>query len=566
MKLLESHFEIALETPDGITKLRKLILSLAMKGKLVPQDHNDQPASELLKEIAAEKKRLIESKLLKIGQITGESKSISKLKNIPPNWKWAKGDEVFFITKLAGFEYTEHIKLQDRGDIPVIRAQNVKPLELDLRNLKYIDLRTSKLLARCALTKKALLLTFIGAGIGDVALFDKPERWHLAPNVAKMELFENCDDKIDLKFINYYLLSNYGREEIFKHLKSTAQPSISMGTIRDIDYPIPPLAEQKRIVVKIDRLMSLCDKLESERNERDKKRLATHTAAINRLLTATDKTSFNTSWSFINKNFSALYSVPENVEDLKKAILQLAVMGKLVPQDPNDQPASELLKEIEEEKKKLIKEGKIKKQEPLPPVKAEEVPYNVPKEWESIRLGSFLNMINGRAFKPTDWSGVGIPIVRIQNLNRHDAPFNYCDEALVENRHVINNGTFLISWSGTPGTSFGAYIWNRGRAALNQHIFSCFQIAEVFYDRYLEISINSQLEALISQAHGAVGLQHVTKGKLERLILPLPPLAEQKRIVTKIDQLMELCIVLGQQIKDATAKQTAILDAVLAGL
>jgi type I restriction enzyme S subunit len=264
LELLEKYFDTAIASPDGIKRLRELILSLAMQGKLVPQDPTDQPASELLKEIEAEKKDLINKKKLKKGQITKDSKSIHTNINLPLTWTWVKGIDLFFITKLAGFEYTEYIKLLDEGEVPVIRAQNVKPFRLNIENIKYINLEISHLLERCALTKKALLVTFIGAGIGDVAIFDFKERWHLAPNVAKMEPFRNCEDLLDLDYFVYFLNSSMGRDEIFKHLKSTAQPSISMGTIRDIDYPLPPLPEQHRIVAKIDQLMTLCDQLEQQ--------------------------------------------------------------------------------------------------------------------------------------------------------------------------------------------------------------------------------------------------------------------------------------------------------------
>ena len=277
---ITQNFNELYSVPENVAELKKAILQLAVMGKLVPQDPNDQPASELLKKIETEKKKLVTTKKLKIGQLTKDTKKINNQISIPKNWKWAKGEDIFFITKLAGFEYTEHIKLTDIGDIPVIRAQNVRPMRLDIENLKYIDLKTSELLARCALTKKALLVTFIGAGIGDVALFDKNERWHLAPNVAKMELFDNCDQFLDLRFINYYLMSVHGRKEIFKHLKSTAQPSISMGTIRDIDYPIPPLAEQKRIVAKIDQLMELCNSLKQQIKDSTDKQTAVLNAVL----------------------------------------------------------------------------------------------------------------------------------------------------------------------------------------------------------------------------------------------------------------------------------------------
>ncbi|WP_225892887.1 restriction endonuclease subunit S [Methylomonas sp. LW13] len=229
------------------------------------------------------------------------------------------------------------------------------------------------------------------------------------------------------------------------------------------------------------------------------------------------------------------------IKKLRELILELAVRGKLVPQDANDEPASELLKRIQAEKAKLIAEGKIKKDKALAPITEKEMPFNLPQRWRWVRLGEVLDMVNGRAFKPTDWIAKGLPIVRIQNLNNSDAVFNYCDETSVVDRHIIDNGSFLISWSGTPGTSFGAFIWNGGKAALNQHIFSCFQIGEPYFDKFLAMAINARLEELIAKAHGGVGLQHVTKGKLEALALILPPLAEQHRIVAKVDELMALC-------------------------
>ena len=259
---ITQHFGDLYAVKENVTELRKVILQLAVMGRLVPQDQCDQPASNLLKEIEEKKQQLVKDKLLKIGQNTEDTKFICHDVIIPNSWRWVKGVEILFVTKLAGFEFTKYINLQDKGEIPVIRAQNVRQFHVDLRNLKFIDLKTSQILDRCALTKPALLVTFIGAGIGDVALFDLPERWHLAPNVAKMEPFIGCESDLNLRYLNYFLLSPLGRREIFKHLKSTAQPSISMGTIRDIDYPLPPVAEQHRIVAKVDRLMTLCDTLE----------------------------------------------------------------------------------------------------------------------------------------------------------------------------------------------------------------------------------------------------------------------------------------------------------------
>ncbi len=258
-KLVAKELIVEKLLTDQLTQLENLnqaILQEAVQGKLVNQNPKDEPASELLKRITIKKNNLIKSKKLKAGKSTEQSVSLIAENSIPKNWIWCKTDEVFFVTKLAGFEYTEHIHLKSVGEIPVLRAQNIRPLNIDKSNVLFIDRKTSLLLDRCSLTKKCLLVTFIGAGIGDVATFIEKERWHLAPNVAKMEPFEGCEDLIDVTFINYFLMSNIGQQELFKHIKATAQPSLSMGTIRDIDIPLPPLSEQIRIVAEIEKQLA----------------------------------------------------------------------------------------------------------------------------------------------------------------------------------------------------------------------------------------------------------------------------------------------------------------------
>lgn len=255
-----------------VKQLRQAFLHEAMQGKLMVNGQwsmvNDElttkkeTGAELLAKIKVEKEQLIKEKKLKRGKASSQSVSLINEIDIPENWVWAKINEIFFVTKLAGFEYSKHISLRPIGEIPVIRAQNVRPFEISKKNLLYIDRKTSELLNRCALTKEVLLVTFIGAGIGDVAHFHEKERWHLAPNVAKLEPFDGCENMMSLKFLNYFLMSDNGKTEIFKHIKATAQPSLSMGTIRDIDLPLPPLSEQKRIVAKLDKLMAYCDSLE----------------------------------------------------------------------------------------------------------------------------------------------------------------------------------------------------------------------------------------------------------------------------------------------------------------
>ena len=160
----------------------------------------------------------------------------------------------------------------------------------------------------------------------------------------------------------------------------------------------------------------------------------------------------------------------------------------------------------------------------------------LPQGWVTAEIGELCDLINGRAFKPSDWTETGLPIVRIQNLNSPDKPFNFFDGEVRE-RFLIENGDLLFAWSGTPGTSFGAHVWMGGTAVLNQHIFNMkFDPANIDRD-FFKSAINQKLNELIAKAHGGAGLQHVTKGRFEETKIPLPPIPEQRRIVRKLDTL-----------------------------
>lgn len=216
--------------------------------------------------------------------------------------------------------------------------------------------------------------------------------------------------------------------------------------------------------------------------------------------------------------YEQVADAPNAVAQLRRFILDLAVRGKLTPQNLEERPLRTTHNQLDRPQ-----------------------PFKTPRNWEWLRIGDQLDLLNGMAFKPTDWTKSGLRIVRIQNLNNRDAPFNFCDPRQAREKSLIDSGSLLISWSGTPGTSFGAFIWDRGSAVLNQHIFRCDLKTDAFSVSFLRIAINGRLDEMIAKAHGGVGLQHITKGKLEELLIPLPPLAEQHRISAKVDELMSLC-------------------------
>lgn len=253
------------------------------------------------------------------------------------------------------------------------------------------------------------------------------------------------------------------------------------------------------------------------------------------------------------EKFDQFADAPGAIPAMRELVLQLAVRGNLTERIGGESSKAQLALAD------AFRVRRAKREEP----DAEDVPFPIPDNWGWVAVGDSMDMFNGRAFKPEEWSTEGTPIIRIQNLNNEHAAFNRCKADLDPKIHV-HDGDFLISWSGTPGTSFGAFIWNRGFAYLNQHIFRCELVKGVFEKAFLRLAINARLDEMISHAQGAVGLRHITKGKLESIRLPLPPLAEQKRIVAKVDELMALCDRLEAQQQERETRHAALARASLA--
>ena len=187
---------------------------------------------------------------------------------------------------------------------------------------------------------------------------------------------------------------------------------------------------------------------------------------------------------------------------------------------------------------------------------ADEVPFEIPESWEWVRVKSCTEFYNGRAFKPSDWTPDGLPIVRIQNLNDRNAPFNRYNQNVDKYVH-LHGGELLFAWSGTPGTSFGAHIWDRGEAVLNQHIFNLLFSEECLYKPYYMYALNERVGSLINAAHGSAGLQHVTRGVFEATLIPLPPYKEQIRIVDKLHEIEPLIQQYGLAYDAAQKKNSA---------
>lgn len=248
------------------------------------------------------------------------------------------------------------------------------------------------------------------------------------------------------------------------------------------------------------------------------------------------------------------------IDRLRRLILDFAMRGWLTSQDAADEPATELLQRAAEEKIRMIESKEMRRPKAYPALTEADQPYRLPDSWEWCRTVDLIHTVNGRAFKPADWSTAGLPIIRIQNLNNPSAAFNYY-AGQVDDAHRIDSGDLLISWSGTPGTSFGAFVWRGPSGVLNQHIFKCYLFDD--YRDYICLAINSRLDVLIDSAHGGVGLQHFTKDKLERMPLAIAPIAEQQRIVQRVAELMGLCDEFEAQQAARTKARIALTSATL---
>lgn len=532
-ELLEKHFDIAFTAPNGIKKLRELILTLAMQGRLIPQNPNDQPASELLQEIEAEKQRLVQEGKIKQPKPLLPVAEQEKPYVLPQGWEWVRLGDIG-VWK-SGSTPSRSNSAFYGGNIPWVKSGEVKQGRIRTTE----ETITQAALDKCSLhinDKGSVLVAMYGANIGEVGILEIEAATNQA--VCACKTYTSFDESYLL-----YLITSL-KPYFINQGAGAAQPNISREKIIATVFPLPPFGEQSRIVAKIDELMARCDKLEKLRTEQQEKRLTVHAAAIKQLLNIAEPDQHQRAQTFLAKHFDELYIVKENVTELRKAILQLAVMGKLVPQNPDDQPASELLKEIEAEKQQLVKEGKSKKPKPLLPVTEEEKPYALPQGWEWVRLGSILAFEYGDNLPQSKRTNSGeFPVYGSNGIvGTHNIAFLY-GSCIVIGRKGSAGALNLCLTEGCCVTDVAFYCTPPKEIDL----YFCFQLFHTL-----------RLDSL-----GKGIKPGLNRNEAYDLVIAIPPLKEQQRIVAEIDQLMSLCDSLDQQIDAATSKQTELLNALV---
>lgn len=474
--------------------LREKILDLAMRGKLVPQDPNDEPASVLLEKIKAEKEQLIKDKKIKKSKPLAPIADDEKPFDIPDSWEWVRLGEVIDVRD--GTHDTP--KYVSKG-IPLVTAKNFKKGKIDFSNIKYIsNADAQKINERSKVNVNDILFAMIGTIGNPVLVKDNTE--FAIKNVALLKKMNN----LNMKFITYYILGS--QTLLMKNASGGNQKFLSLKKINKLPLPLPPLEEENRIAAKIAQLLALLRKVESA-----------------------------------TQQYSKLQTL------LKSKVLNLAMRGKLVEQDPHDEPASVLLEKIKAEKEQLVKEGKIKKSKPLSPIADDEKPFAIPDSWEWVRLGNIGTITAGGTPKTSEksyWKNGNIPWITpavMSNL-QDEAVFNINSQLKYINNlglekssaHLIPKNSLVVSSRAPIGyVNVVPFEYTTNQGCKSVSLYNCISI------KFLYFAIKRSVPDMNERASGTT-FKEISGTKFGQTIIPLPPLEEQNRIAKKIAELLIL--------------------------
>ncbi|EOM4784567.1 restriction endonuclease subunit S [Escherichia coli] len=535
----------------GIKKLRELILELAVRGKLVPQDPNDEPASELLKRIAAEKAELVKQGKIKKQKPLPEISEEEKPFELPEGWEWVRVADLMEV--INGRAYKKHEMLQT--GTPLLRVGNLFTSnewyysDLQLDENKYIN--------------NGDLIYAWSASFGPFIWTGEKVIYHY--HIWKLNLF--AEEYSNKYFIHDFLLSI--TDKIKSQGNGIAMLHMTKEKMEQQIIALPPINEQQQIVRKIRELTVLCDQLEQQ----SLTSLDAHQQLVETLLgTLTDSQNAEElaeNWARISEHFDTLFTTEASVDALKQTILQLAVMGKLVPQDPNDEPASELLKRIAQEKAQLVKEGKIKKQKPLPPISDEEKPFELPEGWSLAHFGDIAIEIAtgpfGSMIHQSDYITGGVPLINPSHIINSKIvidPGISVSTELAENlsSYKVAAGNIVMARRGEMGrcavvtSKENGYLCGTGSFILK---FS----DEIDKDYIVELFKTTYVRDYLGGNSVGSTMTNLNHSILNKMPIHLPPVRIQSKIVAAITSFSAHCEKLKSKIQSAQQTQLHLADA-----
>ncbi|MGT2471674.1 restriction endonuclease subunit S [Paraburkholderia terrae] len=551
MKLVDG-FQLLATVPDGIAPLRKLILMLAVMGKLAQQDSNDEPAGVLLQKISAKKNRLIAEGKLKRDKTLSAITEGDKPFDLPAQWEWVRAQDI--CTAITDGDHQPPPKATE--GVPFLVIGDVRCGSLDLASAsrfvpkEYFD--------RLDWSKKPvagdILYTTVGS-FGIPVPVTGEMRFCFQRHIG---LFRPAQTALH-SFLNLVLASDLIFQQASARATGIAQKTVPLSALRDFKIPLPPLAEQSRIVAKVDELMHLCDELETH-GQLEAEQHARLTATLFDALAASESShALEENWARVAAHFDLLLDRPEAVDALEQTILQLAVRGLLVQQDATDEPASALLQEIQAQKKRLIAEGKAKRTESQAPVSDEEKSYELPLGWEWHRLDEVAVVGTGTTPSRDIREYYSPPTVNWVTSGETGKPFiestaqHVSELALRETSlKVYPVHTLVIAMYG-QGKTRGQISELLVPAATNQACAGIVLINdEAYHRKYVKLFFEKIYDEIREQAAG--GAQpNLNVGKVKSTLIPIPPLSEQARIVDRVEELRCLCADLRARL---TARRT----------
>ncbi|EHK2884921.1 restriction endonuclease subunit S [Vibrio parahaemolyticus] len=539
----------------GIKKLRELIIELAIQGKLTASLDFKGSAKKSVEDAIVAKFNLSKERNIRGDK---ETYSSDRAKGFPLHWETICVGQVAHV--LGGKRVPKGYKLSEQPtDFVYLRVTDMKNQSIDESDLRYISEEVFKQISRYTINTGDVYVTIAGT-IGAVGT--------IPPHLDGMSLTENAAKLVfsglSKKYLVTVLQSSFVTRQFNDAVNQMAQPKLSLNSIKHTCIPIPPLEEQEYIADKVDELMALCDQLEQQTEASIEAHQVLVTTLLDTLTNSADADELMQNWARISEHFDTLFTTEESIVQLKQTILQLAVMGKLVPQDPSDEPAAELLKRIAEEKAQLVKEKKIKKHPAVEPIGEL---GDIPQSWERIVVQDFADIKLGSTpsrHESKYWNG-DIPWVssgEVANNIIYDT-----------NEKITHDGFMNSSTSIIPKRSLLMAIIGQGKtrgqtallevdACTNQNVAAFIFNENFVIPEYVWLWAKSKYDAHRQGGHG--GAQPALNAKKVRsFAFPLPPTSEQKKIVERVEEIHSVCDHLAARLKEGQNTQIQLTDAIV---